>query len=111
SLWPLVGPAADRFSAALQFRLSRRHDELPVRHRPFAVGARGVGGVARASNGAASRGIDAVRPGAVFLSFVLGRGLRARSVRVRVGALADMARAGAIVVSVSTPLGRAAVAS
>src|SRR6476660_3611098 len=51
--------AADRVSAALQFRLSRRHDELSVRHRPFAVGAGSVGGVARARNAAASRHIDA----------------------------------------------------
>ena len=100
ALWPVVGIAADRFSAALQFGLSRRHDELSVRHRPFAVGARSVGGVARARNGAASRGIDAVRAGAVFLSFVLGRGLRARPVRVRAAATADIARTPAAVVSV-----------
>src|SRR5947209_13562196 len=43
ALWPLVGAAADRFPAALQQCLSRRHNELSVRHRALALGARCLG--------------------------------------------------------------------
>ena len=54
-----------------------------VRHRAFAVGAGGVDLAARAQHRAAFRRIDAVRAGAVLLPSVLGRGLRARPVRIR----------------------------
>src|SRR5260370_26563689 len=67
ALSPLVGAAADRFPAALQQSPSRGHDELFVWHRACAVGARDLGGVARARAAAASGGVDAVRAAAVLL--------------------------------------------
>src|SRR5262249_1126629 len=109
ALSPLVGAAADRLPPALQQRLPRGHDELFVRHRALALGARDLGGVARTRHGFASCRIKSVRIGAVLLSSVRRRGLRARPVRIRTAKAAGSTRTQAARVAVRAS-GPAAVA-
>ena len=94
AVWPLVGAAAVRHSAAVQLRLPRRADELHLRHRRRAVGAGRLGGPARARLAAAHDAVGRLHRRAVLLPSLGAGHLRHRPAVVRTAAaVAAAARA------------------